>query len=111
LTHNHPSGRSFSIEDIKLAIAWNLKGIRACGKQYRYYLNLPTDGWTWELWEDIIEPLLEKVEEEVFNELIRLLIKGQLTIKDIEFRYWHEVWNRIAEEVGLDYGCEEWNND
>jgi NAD+--asparagine ADP-ribosyltransferase len=108
LTHNHPRGSSFSMDDVAIATIWNLKGIRACGSQYRYYLNRPASGWSREMWEKKIKPLAEKVHNEVFQRLSELINKGKLTIEEANYRHWHEVWSRVAKEVGLDYGREEW---
>lgn len=38
LTHNHPSNSTFSLEDIKLMVAHNLKAIRATGVQRTYQM-------------------------------------------------------------------------
>jgi hypothetical protein len=108
LTHNHPRGSSFSMDDVHLATYWNFKGIRACGSQYRYYLNRPASGWSREMWEKKIKPLAEKIHNDVFRQFSELINKGKLTPEEANYRHWHEVWSRVAKEVGLDYGREEW---
>ncbi len=108
LTHNHPSGSSFSMDDVELATFWNLKGIRACGSQHRYYLNRPASGWSREIWKKKIKPLAEKIHNDVFRQFSELINKGKLTPEEANYRHWHEVWSRVAKEVGLDYGREEW---
>ena len=108
LTHNHPRGSSFSMDDVHLATYWNFKGIRACGSQYRYYLNRPASGWSQEMWKKKIKPLAEKIHNDVFQQFSELIDKGELTPEEADYRHWHEVWSRVAKEVGLDYGREEW---
>ncbi len=108
LTHNHPRGSSFSMDDVELVTFWNLKGIRACGSQYRYYLNRLASGWSREMWKKKIKPLAEKIHNEVFQRFSELINKGELTPEEANYRHWHEVWSRVAKEVGLDYGREEW---
>jgi hypothetical protein len=108
LTHNHPSGSSFSMADVNLATVWNLKGIRACGQYYRYYLNRPNNGWSREYWEKIIRPLAERYHNEVYQKFITAIRRGQITPEEANRRHWHEVWSRVAKETGLDYGREEW---
>jgi len=108
LTHNHPKGSSFSMGDVKLAMTFNLKGIRACGSRHRYYLNRPASGWSREMWEKKIKPLAEKIHNDVFQQFSELVDKGELTPEEASYRHWHEVWSRVAKEVGLDYGREEW---
>lgn len=111
LTHNHPRETSFSTDDVQLVMAWNLKSIRACGRQYRYYLNRPETGWSRELWENVVEPLARRAHEEVYRMFTDLIRHGKLTPEEANARQWHEVWSRVTREVGLDYGREEWNND
>ena len=108
LTHNHPRGSSFSMDDVELVTFWNFKGIRACGSQYRYYLNRPASGWSREMWKKKIKPLAEKIHNDVFQQFSELIDKGELTPEEANYRHWHEVWSRVAKEVGLDYGREEW---
>lgn len=108
LTHNHPRGTSFSMDDVALAMTWNLKGIRACGSQYRYYLNRPQSGWSREMWDKKIKPLAEKIADDVFQLFSMLIRQGKLSPEEATSRHWHEVWSRVTMEVGLDYGREEW---
>lgn len=42
VTHNHPSGKSFSTQDIIAMLAGNLAEIRAVGKEWTYSLSDPT---------------------------------------------------------------------
>lgn len=44
-THNHPSGASFSVADVKLAARIGLSELRAVGPQCRYILTPGPDGW------------------------------------------------------------------
>jgi len=108
LTHNHPSGGSFSPEDIQVAATWNLKGVRACGRLYRYYMNKPANGWTREFWEKAIKPAMEKHYEDVYKEFLKAIQEGRMTVDQANLEHWHEVWRRVSDELGLDYGRESW---
>ncbi len=107
-THNHPSGTSFSVEDIAFAAVWDLKEIRACGKYYRYYLKRPSTGWSREYWSNTLKPLVEKHDKNVYKETVEQIRKGKITVDKANLRHWHEVWSRVAKEAGLDYGREKW---
>lgn len=45
VTHNHPSGTSFSQGDVEQMIRGNYKELRAVGKDYTYTLKRPETGW------------------------------------------------------------------
>ena len=60
------------------------------------------------MWEKKIKPLAEKIHNDVFRQFSELIDKGKLTPEEANYRHWHEVWSRVAKEVGLDYGREEW---
>lgn len=107
-THNHPSGTSFSVEDIAFAAAWDLKEVRACGKCYRYYLKRPSAGWSWEYWNNTLKLLAEKHDKNVYKETVEQTRKGKITVDKANLEHWHEVWSRVAKEAGLNYGREKW---
>jgi NAD+--asparagine ADP-ribosyltransferase len=107
-THNHPSGTSFSAEDIAFAATWDIKEVRACGKYYRYYLKRPPAGWSGEFWNDTLRLLAEKHNRNVQREFTEKIRKGEITVDRANLEHWHEVWSRVAKEAGLDYGREKW---
>ena len=45
VTHNHPSGASFSSADVAGMVYWNQKEMRATGKEYTFSLKRPKKGW------------------------------------------------------------------
>lgn len=45
VTHNHPSGASFSPADIEGMVFFNQKEMRATGKEYTYSMKRPEKGW------------------------------------------------------------------
>ena len=45
VTHNHPSGGSFSWQDVGGMVFYNQKEMRATGKEYTFSLKRPEKGW------------------------------------------------------------------
>lgn len=45
VTHNHPSGASFSHQDIAGMVYYNQKEMRATGKEYTFSIRRPEKGW------------------------------------------------------------------
>ncbi len=105
LTHNHPKGTSLSFDDVKLAVKCDMKEMRACGKEYVYYVRRPENGWNVIEWPEI-ENLAEQYNKETRREFWDLIDRGKLTPQEASFSHWHKVWTKVAKEVGLDYGRE-----
>lgn len=45
VTHNHPSGASFSSDDVAGMVFFNQKEMRATGKEYTFSMKRPAKGW------------------------------------------------------------------
>ena len=45
VTHNHPNGSAFSGADLKNAVKFNQKEIRATGKEFTFSMKRPAGGW------------------------------------------------------------------
>lgn len=45
VTHNHPSGGSFSWQDVGGMVYYNQKEMRATGKEYTFSIKRPEKGW------------------------------------------------------------------
>lgn len=105
LTHNHPKGTSLSFDDVELAVKCDMKEMRACGKEYVYYVRRPENGWNVIEWPEI-ENLAEQYNKETRREFWDLIDRGKLTPQEASFSHWHKVWTKVAKEVGLDYGRE-----
>ena len=45
VTHNHPNGAAFSAADLKNAVFFNQKEIRATGKEFTFSMKRPEGGW------------------------------------------------------------------
>ena len=107
-THNHPGGNSFSPEDIYLAAVYDIAEIRVVGKKYRHRLVRPAAGWSEQFWRSTIRPSLRKHQEDVTAELNDAIYKGRMTAEEAEQQYWHEIWSRVAKEIGFIYVRTEW---
>lgn len=103
-THSHPSGGSFSPEDISMAFNSELKEMRAAGK-YRSYVVKLNDGKNF---SPYIGEKLTKAAQEInydvradFEPLIR---EGKLSLDRANALHWHEVWTRTFKKFeNIDY--------
>ena len=98
-THNHPSGKSFSIEDIFMAAAWGFKEERAVGEKYTYIMKFGKDlpiqhlqGYYTSIFNSRYDFYREKVQG------------GQMTVNEAGMKHFHETWIDVAEILpGLEY--------
>lgn len=105
LTHSHPSGGSFSPEDLALSSYHGLKEVRAAGKYRTYSLKtISGDNLQADHWEKHIAPYYQKTAREVKTEFQRKIDAGDLSLEKANALHWHEVWTRVFENVDiLDY--------
>ncbi|MBN2734737.1 MAG: minor capsid protein [Methanomicrobiaceae archaeon] len=109
LTHNHPSGSSFSPGDLMSSGNSGLKEIRAIGTEYRYSMK-PPEGH-----ETFTSELVKDIQRDFETERMRLYPKyyGKVINNELsEVQAWkehsHEIWNSIASARGFRYVRETW---
>ena len=68
LTHNHPSGKSFSLADIQLATQYHLDEIRSVTRSYVFRARPPKEGWP--AWETAIYPMIAEALRQATQQII-----------------------------------------
>jgi hypothetical protein len=96
LVHNHPSGRSLSLEDMKLAGAQGLRRIYAVSND-RSNIYAAT---VMERSVDRLVDRYQKYDAEVRNVFMRKIGRGEITVSEAE-RWHHHVVNALASIDGL----------
>ena len=101
LTHNHPSGGSFSWEDIQIATLRQLAEIRAVGSQFAYSAK-PARGGSW---PEIVKTFeaYETARSEVYWDTIDKVRSGRMTDDEANLTFWHTVWSRVSARMGFRY--------
>ena len=113
LTHNHPRGSSFSLEDIQIAAGANVLQMRvvgnvnALGKAYTYTMTRPADGWR-SVGLDKIQDSFRKNDGAVraanWSKITAApFAERNSMIKTAEANHYHQVWQRVSKELGLRY--------
>jgi hypothetical protein len=103
LTHNHPNGTSLSRHDLQVAAVGDLAEIRVVTADWRFSLRRPPDGWDLRYFRHLIEPAYHRLWEEVLQELLLAVNDDRIPGADAAALHLHEVWVRIASELGLQY--------
>ncbi len=105
LTHTHPSGISFSIQDLHLACNARLSEIRAIGGIYEYVF-LPPPGvgqFSMDQWEDEYGGPVTRINHELQRVLQSKINDGEITVEQAQEQHFHELWTRVAAETRLRY--------
>jgi hypothetical protein len=111
LTHNHPSGNSFSPSDVNLLLRTNATEIRAVGTsegtRYVYIMRPQSEAYQN---VDIVMDRVRNSEASVKTVFRQKIAAGEMSIDEANARHFHEVWKRVDKTFGggLGYRREEW---
>jgi len=99
-THNHPSGGTFSVDDVKAAIQQDIYQTRAFGEYQRhgkkYLYTLTREGeFSRDLWARADKDL-RAIREAVIDEMNAAVEAETISYKESRFQIPHEVWKRLA---------------
>jgi hypothetical protein len=115
VTHNHPpelalppddtvaQGHSFSLDDLQLATGAQAAEIRVVTSTWRYSIKRPAAGWDTQYFRTFIEPAFNRHDVDVERDFLQALQHGRMTFAEAAEQYFHEVWRRVAAELGLQY--------
>ena len=108
ISHNHPSGASFSRQDILTLFKSSAAEIRVATENGSYYMRAPKR-WPKEISSgEKIEETLEKIAVEVRRRYQQLYEAGKISKTERHRQSVHETNAVFAERYGLDYGKEEY---
>lgn len=96
-THNHPSGNSFSPDDVNAAIRHNMAEMRAVTREGTFIMR-PSGKWPH---PDLVTHELNIVDGQVRTETIRRINAGLVSISEANKNHWRNVWPQIAQLVRL----------
>ena len=98
VTHNHPSGSSFSRVDMRTASRCEVGELRAVGSQYTHSMKPPPEGWP--PWQTIWDAYAKHDADVIRGNRERIRLGRQASPRSDQL---HEVWRRVASELGLRY--------
>lgn len=106
VTHNHPSGGSFSFTDLKFLKRMPISELRVAVSNGAYYIRKP-DKWPEEL-KDIqyMEEMYKQIEKSLKLKYQRLYNERKITKRERYQMYRHDVNKTFSERYGLEYGYE-----
>ncbi|WP_287128092.1 hypothetical protein [Candidatus Cyanaurora vandensis] len=106
LTHNHPSGRSLSEQDVDLLLASGLAQIRATGAGYDYSMDLPENPISTYF---IIKGRIEAMKSEIGQQLRNQMNSGEITLEEANLLGLHLLWSRLSPVLKVTYRREKFD--
>lgn len=104
LTHNHPTGQSFSPDDMRFLIEHSLDEIRAVTPEYTYTARVKPDAPGGASYmQQAIKSRVPKAMKKQKAEDVKNIRAGKLDPKQASADYWHNIWSRVAPMADIDY--------
>lgn len=114
-THNHPRGwaadekrwahigNSFSIDDIALAVFYDLAEIRAVTPLYTFSMKRPESGWG--KFKDLrsFRTAMNRQNKIIREELMKAVENEYITPEQAGIIHYHLLWKRVAKKQGWNY--------
>lgn len=106
VTHNHPSGGSFSTDDIKFLKAMPISELRVSTDEGTYFIRKP-DNWPKEInTGKKIEEVITDIKKELKPKYQRMYNRGEISKRQRHQMFINEVNQVFSERYGLEYGRE-----
>ena len=104
LTHNHPSGGSFSRADIERAICDDMHSVRAVGSKYLYVLTKkPGEKWDEQYWWTTVLPAYKRASDSIYSLQNAKRNVGEITSHEASALHNNLVMELLSKELGLNY--------
>lgn len=105
ILHNHPGlPKSFSIEDIHLAVWHQLRETHVVDRLYRYSVARPAEvQWGPEYWVKTLAPIISRTETDVVQRLDAAQAAGLISLELREALTTHMIWEEVNAEVNIGY--------
>lgn len=106
LTHNHPRGSAFSPEDITFATAYDLKQVRAVGRNdmgetHIFTATRPVGGWKHSRNET--RRTIDHIAADMRDALRKKVDKGKMSPERANADFWHEVMKKASKALSFEY--------
>jgi hypothetical protein len=106
VTHNHPSGNSFSKEDIRLMLDSQMAEMRAVTRQWIHRMR-PDEAAKKAGWEGLGDEI-NRIENDVKREMWEKIRTGRITAMEASAIHYHTLWARVQwtlkDRRGIDMG-------
>ena len=108
LTHNHPSGATFSVDDIDMMGRTGITELRAIGRDGVYVIRQPAE-WPEEINSfEKLEKEYSEIQLSLQNEMYEEVLSGRITTdNDYSIEYQRRTLDKLTSKYGFTYFMEE----
>jgi len=109
MTHNHPSGGSFSDGDLGFAIRVGINEVRAVGENFTYVvqdfknMKIPDPDMSSDAVAERVRMRWNENHRDEYNRLINLVSSGQMLPETAALTHNHNVMQSLSKEFGFKY--------
>ena len=109
-THNHPTGRAPSVEDVVLAIEGNLRSLHAIGYNWEYgkvvdfNINRPKGGWPN---KRDLEAAVKSIAKPLIQRFDQGIQEGKIQVATANLTFQDELWRSVQSKIDIGYSVNE----
>lgn len=92
LVHNHPSGSSYSIEDIQSIVIYDAHELYLVTNDYLFHVIKPSDGWSIDFNDTLTSERLEVASFLAKDLIDKLISKNELALFEKDKEFLHYIW-------------------
>lgn len=92
LVHNHPSGSSFSPQDIQIVVQFDAKEIYLITPNHLFSLKRPTSGWGIDFSDEFLEEQMETFQTLALQFIENEIVKNQMSVYEKDIEFFHYLW-------------------
>lgn len=103
LVHNHPSGSSFSPQDVQIMIQFDSKEMYLVTPNHLFYLKRPPDGWGINFSDEFLSSQLEAFQSLALSMIENAIVKNQISIYEKDIEFFHYLWTIFFNVYEISY--------
>jgi len=103
IIHNHPSGSSFSIEDVKAITKFKAKELILVTHNHIYTLKRPPLGWNINFDNENIINNINTYYNLASDEMDKMISKNEISPLERDKEIFHYIWSLFFQQYEIDY--------
>ncbi|KEO75929.1 hypothetical protein [Anditalea andensis] len=107
VVHNHPTGNTFSIDDVYSAVNYNLKGLIVVTTQFIYSIKRPETGWDINFEDEFIQYIMNSCEKNAREMVEKHVTQFQIIHEEKEILFLHFLWVFFFNMFNIEYAKKE----
>ena len=107
VVHNHPSGTTFSFDDVISAVNYNLRELFVVTHQYIYSIKRPEKGWNINFTDESVQQDLDSCEKNAREIIEKNVAQFQIKHEEKDILFLHFIWVFFFNMFNIEYAKKE----